>query len=307
MNGLLLAAGGISVFTIASAAALLVMLRRQERLAARIQSVQRGPERARPREKPDSGLVRLVASVGAGVARSGLLSTGTLDQLQQTLNAAGLRGGNGLALFVGSKLLLLLMLPALAWLWLHHLHVSALTRNGAAAASAVVGLLLPDYAVRNSRARYLKRLDAELPNALDMMVICSEAGLGFEAAIERVATEMEPSYPTIASEFNQTSNELRYTSDRRFALQNLGTRTGLESLKRLGGTLVQSMQYGTPLSHALRTLSVEMRGEMLIRFEERAARLPVLLTLPMIIFILPTVFLVVGGPAMLKVAASFHR
>ena len=307
MSGLLLAAGGISVFTTSSAAMLLVLLRRQERLAARIQSVQRGLEHVQPREKPESGLVRLVAGVGTGVARSGLLSTGTLDQLQQTLNAAGLRGGNGLALFVGSKLLLLLTLPALAWLWLHQIPVAALTRNGAVAAAAVIGLLLPDYAVRSSRARYLKRLNAELPNALDMMVICSEAGLGLEAAIERVATEMQASYPAIASEFSQTSNELRYTSDRRFSLQNLGTRTGLDSLKRLGGTLVQSLQYGTPLSHALRTLSVEMRGETLIRFEERAARLPVLLTLPMIIFILPTVFLVVGGPAMLKVAASFHR
>ena len=87
----------------------------------------------------------------------------------------------------------------------------------------------------------------------------------------------------------------------------MGARTGLDSLKRLGTTLVQTMQYGTPLSQALRNLSAEMRTEMLTRFEARAARLPVLLTVPMIVFILPTVFAVVGGPAMLKVLASLHH
>ena len=96
-------------------------------------------------------------------------------------------------------------------------------------------------------------------------------------------------------------------TDRRAAILNMGARTGLESLKRLGATLVQTMQYGTPLSQALRTLSAEMRTEMLTRFEERAARLPVLLTVPMIVFILPTVFAVVGGPAMLRVMASLHH
>ena len=85
------------------------------------------------------------------------------------------------------------------------------------------------------------------------------------------------------------------------ALTNLGTRTGLDCLKRLGSTLIQTMQYGTPLSAALRVLAAELRQETLTKFEERAARLPVLLTLPMILFILPCVFLVVGGPAVIQV------
>ena len=92
-------------------------------------------------------------------------------------------------------------------------------------------------------------------------------------------------------------------SDRRIALTNMSERTGLETLKRLGGTLVQTMQYGTPMAQALRSLSAEMRQEMLTRFEERAARLPVLLTVPMILFILPTIFVNVGGPAAIKVMA----
>jgi tight adherence protein C len=90
---------------------------------------------------------------------------------------------------------------------------------------------------------------------------------------------------------------MRVNADRRVALLNMGIRTGLISLRRLGATLVQTLEYGTPLSQALRTLSSEMRQEALNRFETRAARLPALMTVPMIVFILPCVFLIVAGPA----------
>ena len=99
----------------------------------------------------------------------------------------------------------------------------------------------------------------------------------------------------------RTASELQMMSDSRVALTSMGTRTGLECLVRLGSTLIQTMQYGTPLSAALRMLAQELRQETLTRFEERAARLPVMLTMPMILFILPCVFLVVGGPAIIKV------
>jgi len=174
-------------------------------------------------------------------------------------------------------------------------------------AAAVMGLLAPDMVIRRRRRAYLRALDLGLPDALDMLVICSEAGLGLEAAFERVGMEVGHGHPVIAQEMQTTLQEMRINADRREALLGLGRRTGLESLRRLGSTLVQTMQFGTPLSQALRTLSAEMRQEMLIRFEGRAARLPVLLTVPMIIFILPCVFLVVGGPVLVQVFHSFHR
>ena len=96
-------------------------------------------------------------------------------------------------------------------------------------------------------------------------------------------------------------------TDSTVALNNMAVRTGLEGLKRMTSVLVQTMKYGTPLSDALRVLSAEMRQEMLIRFETRAARLPVLLTLPMILFILPCIFLIVGGPAAIQVMGSYHH
>ncbi len=309
MNPLLILAGAVSLISAIGALALLRSVQVQEKMEARVIYVQLAAGMARStkvRASNGSGPLRFITMIGNALARSGLLSDKTVTELELTLHTAGFKGGNGLGLFVGSKLVLVLALPALAWFGLGTLGMSTLIHNGGTAAAAVVGLLGPDYIVRSMRSRFLQRLDRGLPDALDMMVICSEAGLGLEPAITRVAAEVGHAHPAVAEELRQTASELRIMSDRRVALQNMGTRTGLESLKRLGATLVQTLQYGTPLSQALRTLSAEMRTESLTKFEERAARLPVLLTLPMIIFILPTVFAVVGGPAALKVMASLH-
>ena len=308
MSPVLLAAGGVSLLCSVGALVLLRAVQGQEKMAARVALVQRsaGIQRAM-RGRSRGGPFRIISLIGTALARSGLLSDKTITELEQTLAAAGFRGGNGLGLFVGSKILMLCGLPALAWFGLGALGVSTVLHNGGTGIAAILGLLAPDYIVKSMRSRFLKRLDGGLPDALDMMVICSEAGLGLEPAITRVAAEIGHAHPAVAEELRQTASELRIMADRRVALQNMGTRTGLESLKRLGSTLVQTLQYGTPLSQALRTLSAEMRTEMLTRFEEKAARLPVLLTVPMIVFILPTVFAVVGGPAALKVMASLHH
>lgn len=306
MTPWLAVAGTISLAASLGSLLLLRTVRQQERVATRLLAL-RLSGTAPPARNSYHGLLQLVAVAGAGVARSGLLSTGTVTQMEQTLISAGLRGSNGLGLFVGFKLMLLVALPLAAWFGVNQLGLSPMPRNAVLAMAAGIGLLAPDYFVRNRRSAYLRKVQAGLADALDMMVICSEAGLGLEPAISRVAAEIGHAHPAVAEEMLQTANELRMAADRRDALINMGTRTGLESLERLGATLVQTLQYGTPLAQALRTLSTELRGEMLVRFEERAARLPVLLTLPMIIFILPTIFIVVGGPAMLGVMASMKQ
>ena len=308
MTAIFFLAGLGSLVCAVAAVLLLRMIEAEERLTSRVASIQQS---ARPSQqvsrKQSSGLLGLVTSVGSSIAKSGLLSSKTVAELQQTLVVSGFRGSNALGLFIGSKLILLIGMPALAWFGLGNLAISPMMHNFGTMAAAVLGLLGPDFVIKKIRARHLKRLAKGLPDALDMMVICSEAGLGLEPAISRVAGEISHAHPAVAIELFQTASELRIIADRRVALQNMGSRTGLEGLKRLGATLIQSTQYGTPLSHALRTLSAEMRTEMLTQFEERAARLPVLLTVPMIVFILPTVFVVVGGPAMLRVFATLHH
>lgn len=299
--GWLLAAGGGTVLTLTAA--------RQRRLRLRLDVARgRAPEtQPRATEELRALPARCVAWVGRLIAQSGVLPGRTLAELEQTLAAAGLRGANGLALFVGAKIVLLAGLPMLVFVALHGATVRPPVRFVALGGAALVGLLAPDYTVKQVRARYRTALQRGLPDALDLMVICTQAGLGLESAIARVAEEIAPAHPAIARELETTSRELQITAESRLALEGLARRTGLDSLKRLATTLTQSLQYGTPLVAALRALSAEMRQEALTRFEERAARLPVMLTMPMVVFILPCVFIVVGGPAVLRIMAALHH
>ncbi|WP_161600997.1 type II secretion system F family protein [Teichococcus oryzae] len=154
------------------------------------------------------------------------------------------------------------------------------------------------------RRPYVAALSSGLPDALDLLVVCAESGLGLDSAVERVAREMEFSNPAIALELSLLAQELRMLPDRSAALMRLGERTGIESFQRLSATLSQTLRYGTPLAQALRVLAGEMRQERMIRLEERAARLPALLVLPLILFILPCLFIVLIGPSAIRLIGT---
>ena len=274
---------------------------RHSRITARLSFLEAQPALSGPRVKARNPL-DLVSAFGSSLAKSKFMPARTMGELERALVAAGFRGKGAVSLFLGSKVTLFVLFPALVAIVLRGRTFSTFSCYAAIAGAAAIGLLLPDLIMGRLRARYLTAVEAGLPDALDMMVICAEAGLALEAAIDRVATEIDSAHPSVGSEMRLTGTEMRITSDRRIALTNMGLRTDLPSLRRLGGTLIQTMQYGTPLGHALRILSVELRQETLTRFEEKAARLPVLLTLPMILFILPCVFIVVGGPAGIQIS-----
>ncbi len=256
--------------------------------------------------KPDGMqlLLRVISAFGMFIARSGVLSRSTLAEMTATLEGVGFKSGRGLGLFVGAKILLLLVSPILCFLFAEHMHFSRFWLIVITAGGAACGMLAPETIAKSRRAKHLKKVAAGVPDALDMLVICADAGLALEAGIARVAQEIAVLNPALAMELNQTSQELQIGSDMRHAMDSLGQRTGLNTLKRLATTLAQSLQYGTPLIQALRSLSAELRQEALVKFEERAGRLPTLMTLPMILFILPCVFLVVAGPAIINVMAS---
>jgi tight adherence protein C len=277
-------------------------LARAERLSARLRMVRRGADPVAPAAGEGlPPLVRIVTIIGETIARSGALSVKTLEELRQTLHVAGFRGEHVLGLFVGTKLLLVVGLPLGALVAARLMRFDLPHPAVILSAAAGIGLLAPDQIVGRLRKRYLRALDAGMPDAMDMMVICGQAGLGLEATIERVGIEIRHAHPVVAEEMSRTAHEMQVNADTRVALANLGKRTGLESARRLSAMLIQSIQYGTPMALALRTLSAEQRQEMLARFETKAGRLPVLLTLPMIVFILPCVFMVVAGPAMVDV------
>jgi tight adherence protein C len=288
---------GLSLLCGVAGALMLPAAQRSARVESRIRSVSMPAD---SREEVIDNQVpiwmRLLGAVGQAVLSSGILSQKAIEDLRQTVTAAGHRTGPALSLFVGAKLVLLVGLPLLAWLVMSttglHLRVP-LVMGGC----AVVGLMAPDYVVRSIRRRYLNAVEVGLPAALDLLIICAEAGLALEAGLERVAFEAREGAEATANELRITASEMKILADRRQALTNMGKRTGLDSMSRLGGTLAQSLKYGTPLTQALRALAVEMRHIMLTRFEARAARIPVLLTLPMVLFILPCIFVVVAGPA----------
>ena len=310
MNPQVLIGGGL-LFVLAMAASSVWMLRqmhRDTRLSARIRLIHGQKPTARKSSDQDAiraVIVNGVAAVGKAILRSGMVSAGTLSELESTIATSGLRGAQGVGLFIGSKLLLMVGLPVIVWLLLEHWGIAGIMHTLLTGGAGVIGLLAPDWIIGHQRKRYLARIEQGLPDALDMLVICTQAGLGLGPAIIRVAAELQHAYREISQEFEQTANELQVMADARLAILNLGTRTGLDSLKRLATTLAQTLQYGTPVSDALRVLSSEMRQEMLTRFEARAARLPVLLTMPTIAFILPTVFIIAGGPAMIRVMRAF--
>jgi tight adherence protein C len=169
------------------------------------------------------------------------------------------------------------------------------------AGGALLGWRLPDAVLLRLGRRRRLAISRGLPDALDLLVICGEAGLGLETAMERVAREMRYACPPLGEELTVTAAEMRVRPDRYETLAAMAERLDLDVLRSVVATLSQSMRYGTPLGQAMRVLANEMRTERMIDFERRAARLPVLITLPMIGLVLPCVILVAAGPALLDV------
>jgi len=169
-----------------------------------------------------------------------------------------------------------------------------------------IGLALPDIIIKNASQKREAVLRKGMPDALDLLVICAEAGLSLDSALERVSREVGPSCAELAEEVGLTGVELGFFPDRAKALQNLADRVPIPGVIALVNTLIQTEKYGTPLAQSLRVLSGEMREDRMMAAEAKAAKLPATLTIPMILFILPPLFIVLLGPAILKVTSLSH-
>jgi tight adherence protein C len=173
--------------------------------------------------------------------------------------------------------------------------------------AGIVGLAYkaPDIWLKNKVTKRSKAIRKGLPDALDLLVICAEAGLTVDAAFGRVARELGKAYPELGDEFGLTAIELGFLNERRQAFQNLAERVDLEAVRGVVTTMIQTEKYGTPLASALRVLSAEFRHQRMMRAEEKAARLPAIMTVPLILFILPTLFVVILGPASCSIHDNF--
>jgi tight adherence protein C len=166
--------------------------------------------------------------------------------------------------------------------------------------AVLFGAFTPDLYVKNAIQKRQHKIRMALPDAFDLMVICAEAGLSLDSALERVSREMAGSCEELSEEVGLAAVELSFLPDRQQALDGLAQRVPLPNMRALINTLVQTERYGTPLAQSLRVLSAEMRNERMMRAEEKAARLPAVMTVPMVVFILPPLFVVLIGPAAIK-------
>lgn len=230
-----------------------------------------------------------------------VLQDDQLKESQQKLAQAGIRSKDLAYAVIFSRLVLPILLGGGAALAIYGFDYlpdwTPIKKFGAFTAAVILGYKGADIYLNNLISKRTDLVRKGLPDAIDLLVICAEAGLTVDAAFNRVSKELGDAYPELADEFSLTSIELGFLTERRQAFENLAYRVALDHVKGVVTTMIQTEKYGTPLASALRVLSAEFRNDRMMRAEEKAARLPAIMTIPLILFILPTLFIVILGPA----------
>lgn len=242
------------------------------------------------------------------VKRLNLMKDEQNQKISAQLAQAGIRSRDAVIVFLFFKLILPLFIGIGAFVALFGFQMAAwpmLYKLAAAVGVMLLASMAPDFYIKNAIQKRQDAIRKGLPDALDLLVICAEAGLTLDAALQRVARENERACPELADEFSLASIELGFLQERRQALINLMTRVPMPAIKAVSATLIQSEKYGTPLAQSLRVLSAEFRNERMMKAEEKAARLPAVMTVPLIVFIMPTLFVVLIGPAACNVSDQF--
>lgn len=218
------------------------------------------------------------------------------------------RARNTMMIFFGSKVLLAIALPALLMiLKVTLLSLKPISFMGLLVVFALIGFYIPDFWLRIRIANRKEEIVRGFPDALDLMVICAEAGMGLDAAIARVGEETRLTDPPLSEELRFLNLELRAGKSRHDALKSLAMRTGVEDIESFVTLVVQTDRFGTSVSRALRVQAGSMRVKRSQRVEELAAKLPVKLIFPTILFIFPSLFLVLAGPAMIQAFRLWTR
>jgi tight adherence protein C len=304
----------ICILAIALAAAALSALnlmriaRSEDRQSLILEALRRAPHHfAEPSRAPRLPWYQWL---GATVAATRVIGTAAQEKLLAALVAAGVKGHGHLAALLTAKLCSAIAFIPLCWLvieWRHFFVGATAIRLALLAGAGILGWRGPDVVLSRLAARRRLRLEIGIPDALDLLVICAEAGLSVDHAIEQVGRVLHSTNPEVAAEFAATAADMRISGVRSQAFDNLAQRAGIVSLRGIVAALNQSVRFGTPLAGSLRAVAAEMRTERLVRFEERAARLPVILTMPLMIFILPSLMMVIGTPLALRIVDMLGR
>lgn len=226
------------------------------------------------------------------------------EEIKATLMQAGYRGQGPQVTFLFFRMVAPIAMFIFALLYLFVLvpiNQPAMMKIGMAIGAAYLGIKLPQLFLKNVITRRQLSIRRAFPDALDLLLICVESGMSIDAAFKRVSQEIGSQSVPLAEEFTLTTAELSYLQDRRMAFENLSARTGIDGVKAVCTALIQAERYGTPLAQALRVLAQEIRDQRMSEAEKKAAALPPKLTVPMILFFLPVLFIVIMGPAAIRV------
>ncbi|CAA7611450.1 Flp pilus assembly protein TadC [Candidatus Terasakiella magnetica] len=274
-----------------------VAMRRQELSARQREALNQGRQKIAPPK-------RRLALMRAVVDRLKLQDLLEAKALKLRLAQAGWRGRSAPLTYVFSRVALPVLLLAIGLIYAATMFSEqpATTRALLLMGTVTLGTYLPALLLTNAIQKRQIVLARAFPDALDLIVICVDAGLSVEAALSRVVDELSHSAPELAEELGLTAAELAFLGDRRHAWENLSERTGLVQVRSLATTLIQSEKYGTPVSQALKVLAQENRETRMANAEKKAAALPAKLTVPMIVFFLPVLFLIIAGPAAIQVS-----
>jgi tight adherence protein C len=273
------------------------VISQRDQLRAQQRAALVGKSEGRLRDKPKGTLAQLVQALN-------LRQVFEAETSRQQLRQAGLRSEKHLVTYLASRLLAPIVIGLIVFVYTSTVfadRIPAPARLATTIAGVVLGYYLPLIFLKNMMHRRQESIQRAWSDALDLLLICVESGMSIEPAIQRVAREIGTQSIPLAEELVLTNAELSYLGDRRKALDNLGKRTGLGTVKSVMTSLIQSERYGTPLGQALRVLAQENRDQRMQAAEKKAAALPPKLTVPMVLFFLPVIFIVILGPAAIMV------
>ena len=231
------------------------------------------------------------------------------ERVRDRLLQAGIRSPSAPVKFVIARVILLVLFCVIAMVFIGagQREYSSGMKLFIVVAAAFVGYKLPAVVIKNQIQKRSQEISYTFPDALDMMLICVQGGIGLEQTVNRIAEEMSEHSEILAEELGILSAEMAMLSDRRAALQDFARRVGSPVARSFATALIQAEQYGTSVSQAMRVMSDELREQRMAMAEQKAASLPPKLTVPMIAFFLPVLFVVILGPAVLQFMASRHQ
>jgi len=253
------------------------------------------------RSAPLQDMTGWLSSLGTRYRR--FYSAENLDQLRTIVQSSGLNPHRALSIWIGVKTVSMVLFPIIALFVAQLLGKSLTDVLIFGLAGVVTGIMGPRLILLVLRRRFNAGIRLGTPDMIDLLVVCSEAGMGLESALERVAEEMGQTNPAMARVLYGLLDDLRILPNRSEAFEKLGSTS--EGLRRFGTMVSQSLQYGTPLSQALRSIAMDLRRERITNLEERAHKLGAKLTIPMVLFMLPAMFVILGGSPFLHLVRTF--